>query len=125
MYFLNGTNSTNDSSFSTCETPRTISTFEEFTTCYLYFYYQYQIKSILQIILFSGTILANFTVVICVLLKKHISIFDQIIVGHGIDLNFYKEILQLIFLLSYVRHRDRLRRTRCDQGHVHSTTYQL
>jgi len=89
MHFLNGTNSTNDSSFSTCETPRTISTFEEFTTCYLYFYYQYQIKSILQIILFSGTILANFTVVICVLLKKHISIFDQIIVGHGIDLNFY------------------------------------
>ena len=108
MYFLNGTNSTNDSSVSPCETPRTITTFEEFTTCYSYFYYQNQTKSILQIILFSGTILANFTVVLCILLKKHISTFDQIIVGHGIDLNFFKGILQLIFLLSYVRYRDRL-----------------
>jgi hypothetical protein len=88
MYFLNSTNSTNDSSASQCETPHTISTFEEFTTCYTYFFYRNQTKSILQIVLFSGTILANLIVVICVLLKKHISTFDQIIVGHGIYLNF-------------------------------------
>lgn len=76
-------NSTNTTFSNLCEIPHTISSFEELTSCYKYFFQLNQTRSILEIILFSGTILANFTVVICILLKTKISTFDQIIVGHG------------------------------------------
>ena len=86
MLIQNETNSTNNSFISLCEIPQTTTTFEEFSDCYSYFFFKNPTKSVLEIFLFSGTILMNFTVVICLLLKKNISTFDQIIVGHGKDI---------------------------------------
>ena len=79
LNYTNETNETNSSFISLCELPQTGS----FADCYSYFFKKSPIKSVLEIFLFSGTILMNFTVVICLLLKKNISTFDQIIVGHG------------------------------------------
>ena len=86
MLIQNETNSTNNSFISLCEIPQTTTTFEEFSDCYSYFFFKNPTKSVLEIFLFSVTILMNFTVVMCLLLKKKISTFDQIIVGHGKDI---------------------------------------
>ena len=80
---LNNTGNTNYSTDIFCLTPQAFTTFEDFSLCYQYFFMNAPTRAILEILLCLGTVVTNTTVIICLLLKPKLSLFDQILIGHG------------------------------------------
>ena len=79
---------------SSCLIPKTFGTYEEFFECYKFFVSLNVTKSVMEILLSVLTSLANTLVIVCLVFKPKMNIFDQIIIGHS------KLVLKLIYQIN-------------------------
>ena len=85
----NFTDSTNLTLYELCEIEHDIGSIDELITCYLYLFKYSIAESLLGLVVVLGTCIANTLVIVLIILThKKITLFDQILIGHGKNLSF-------------------------------------
>ena len=77
-------NTTNLTLYELCETQHDLASFHELVTCYFYLFQFSIAESVLGLVVVFGACIGNLLVIVLILVThKKITLFDQILIGHG------------------------------------------